>query len=324
MSILFLCDNKGNIASAFTPEQAGAHPVMTFPEFKRAPIGGVEYIFSTWGMPSLSYEEIGRYFPRLKAVFYAAGSVQDFARPFLEFGARVFSAWGANAVPVAEFAASQILLANKGYFRAQSIYREKGFEAAAEYASHFGGNYFADVGLLGAGMIGRLVIGLLKRHDLNLYVFDPFLSEAQAAELGVAKAGIEHIFRNCDVISNHVADNENTKGIVTYGLLSSMKDYATFINTGRGAQIESGALLRAMSEKPGRTALLDVTDPQEPLPAGSPYFSCGNIFVTPHRAGSVQKEVLRMGKYMFEEYARVASGEAALYEVNMRMLETMA
>ena len=45
----------------------------------------VEYIFSTWGMPALSEEEIRRYLPRLKAVFYAAGTVQQFARPFIYF-----------------------------------------------------------------------------------------------------------------------------------------------------------------------------------------------------------------------------------------------
>lgn len=41
-----------------------------------------EYIFSTWGMPSLDEKEIAGYFPNLKCVFYAAGSVQYFAEPF--------------------------------------------------------------------------------------------------------------------------------------------------------------------------------------------------------------------------------------------------
>jgi phosphoglycerate dehydrogenase-like enzyme len=72
-----------------------------------------EVVFATWGMPALSEEEIGQYLPELKAVFYAAGSVQDFARPFLNKGITVVSAWAANAVPVAEYTLAQILLANK-------------------------------------------------------------------------------------------------------------------------------------------------------------------------------------------------------------------
>lgn len=75
------------------------------------------YLFSTWGMPALGKEQIRAYFPSLKAVFYAAGSVQGFAREYLEAGVQVFSAWAANAVPVAEFTVAQILLAGKGYFQ---------------------------------------------------------------------------------------------------------------------------------------------------------------------------------------------------------------
>ena len=64
-------------------------------------LAAVEYVFSTWGMLALSAEEIREYLPSCKAVFYAAGSVQYFARPFLENGIAVHSAWAANGVPCA-------------------------------------------------------------------------------------------------------------------------------------------------------------------------------------------------------------------------------
>ena len=76
----------------------------------------VEVIFSTWGMPKLNATQLDK-LPSLKAVFYAAGSVKFFAEPFLRKQVLVISAWAANAVPVAEFTISQILLATKGYFR---------------------------------------------------------------------------------------------------------------------------------------------------------------------------------------------------------------
>ena len=59
----------------------------------------LEAIFSTWGMPHLQSEHLEQ-LPNLKVVFYAAGSVQNFARPFLERGITVVSAWQANGVPV--------------------------------------------------------------------------------------------------------------------------------------------------------------------------------------------------------------------------------
>ena len=64
----------------------------------------------------LTEEQIAEYLPSLKAVFYAAGSVQAFARPFLNRGIQVFSAWAANAVPVAEYTVAQIILAGKGFY----------------------------------------------------------------------------------------------------------------------------------------------------------------------------------------------------------------
>ena len=98
-------------------EEAGLDTgtILTRDELASAGPADADCLFSTWGMPALAEEEIARFFPKLKAVFYAAGTVQGFARPFLNRGIRIFSAWGASAVPVAEFTVSQILLANKGF-----------------------------------------------------------------------------------------------------------------------------------------------------------------------------------------------------------------
>ena len=62
-----------------------------------------EIAFATWGMPQFTEEEIKKYMPCLKIVFYSAGTVQYFAKLFLDCGIRVFSAYSANGVPVAEY-----------------------------------------------------------------------------------------------------------------------------------------------------------------------------------------------------------------------------
>jgi len=321
---LFFTDKEGAIKRAYTNEQIGDTPIMTFAELKENPQPDTEYIFSTWGMPAMTDAEIAMYFPRLKAVMYGAGSVQNFARPFLARGIRVFSAWAANAVPVAEFAAAQIVLANKGYFQMHSRY-QKDFRLARAYSdSFFEGNFGGNVGLLGAGMIGRLVISLLKSYKLNIYVFDPFMSEEKAKELGVIKADLTTIFSTCRTISNHLANNAQTRGMLTYDFFSLMLPNATFINTGRGSQLVAADLLRAMHECPERTALLDVCDPEEPAGPDSEYWKHPNVFMSPHCAGSMQNEVRRMGAYMIAEYERIQKGEPVLYEVTEAMLATMA
>lgn len=292
-------------------------------EERKAELAHVEIVFSTWGMFSLGEEKIERFLPNLRAVFYAAGSVQAFARPFLRRGVRIFSAFAANAVPVAEFTAAQIVLANKGYFQAARLYSAGKLDEARKYAGAAPGNYREAVGVVGAGTIGRLVIEKLRGMGLPVRVFDPFLSDGGAEKLGVKKCGLPTLFSECRVVTNHLANNAQTRGMLDYGLFSKMKTNGTFINTGRGAQVVEKDLARALREEPERTALLDVTDP-EPVPKGSPFTGMPNVFLTPHIAGSMNGEVARMGRYMAEEYGRVESGKAPKYEVTAERLATMA
>ena len=293
-------------------------------EFCADALAATDVIFSTWGMPVFSEEEIRRCLPKLKAIYYAAGSVQAFAKPFLNCGVRIFSAWAANAVPVAEFAVAQIILANTGYFQAARYHSTGDTARSYPFAHSFPGNYGCRVGILGAGQIGTLVIKMLKSYRLDIMVFDPFLSEERAAELNVTKATLEEIFSECQTISNHLANNAQTVGMLNYErCFSHMKNNAAFINTGRGAQVVEEDLVRALQEKPDTTALLDVTWPEPPQP-GHPFYSMPNVFLTPHIAGSKGDEVQRMSLYMLQEFNRIAAGESPLYEVTAEMLAHMA
>lgn len=283
----------------------------------------VRVLLSTWGIPALTQQRIAEIFPNLQVLFYGAGSVQAFARPFLARGVRVFSAWAANAVPVAEYTVSQIVLSGKGCFQAMRRYRDHDRDDAKRFVASQPCNYRIRVGLLGAGMIGRMVAERLRAYEYEVLIYDPFVSDETLAALGARRATLEEIFSTCQIISNHVANLPSTVGMIDEKLLRSMLPNATFINTGRGAQVDEAALARAMEECPDRTALLDVTFP-EPPDADSPLLRLPNVFLTPHIAGSMGREVARMGAYMADECARILSGEAPRYEVTPAMLETMA
>jgi len=283
-----------------------------------------EMIFSTWGMPTFTAEEIDACFPKLECVFYAAGTVQKFARPFIEKGVKVFSAWAANAVPVVEYAVAQIILANKGFFAHSYFMKNQEIDTGKKLKKLYPGNYNENVGLLGCGMIGSMVAERLKAYKLNVLAFDPFMSDEKAAALGVKKASLEEIFSTCRVVSNHLANNPQTVGMINYSHFSSMIPYSTFINTGRGAQIVEEDLVRFLGERPDVTAVLDVTDPKEPPEAGHPFYSLPNCVLTPHIAGSLGNEVVRMSEYMAEEFDSYMKGEPTRYEVSLKMLETMA
>lgn len=284
----------------------------------------VEYVFSTWGMPDMTEEEIKLCLPKLKCLFFGAGSVKKFAQPFLNCGVKVFSSWAANAIPVAEFTVSQIILANKGYFRTIRIYNNPdGYAAAQKATNNCKGNFGEYVGIIGAGMIGRYVIGLLKSYNLRGLVFDPFLPDEKAAELGVEKCDLETLFERSFVVSNHLANNPQTVGMIKYSHFSKMRENGVFINTGRGAQVVEDDLARILTERPDLTALLDVSYPEPPA-NNHPFYALPNCLLTPHVAGSQGDEVARMGEYMLEELRAYAAGEPTRYEVTEKMLETMA
>ncbi len=283
-----------------------------------------EYIFSTWGMPHFTEGEIKSAFPALKAVFYAAGSVQAFAHEFLTCGVKVHSAWAANAVPVAEFTFAQIVLANKGYFLAERMFRSnKSKKVAAAHSSKCAGNYRSTVGLIGCGMIGSMVAERLVSSQYRVLVCDPFLSDERAERLGVIKVSLDEVFSRSDVVSNHLANNPQTVGMLKGRHFASMKQNSVFINTGRGAQICEDELIEVLTDRPDLSALLDVTYPEPPDEA-SPFYTLPNVFLSPHIAGSLSGECVRMAEYMRDEYLRSVNGIPCLYEVSKEMLATMA
>ena len=282
-----------------------------------------EIIFSTWGMPSFTEEEIRTYLPSLKCVFYAAGSVQGFARSFLNCGVRVFSSWRANAIPVAEYTVAQIILAGKDFFAQSKLLSDKDRKGAAARRGGHLGNYKKKIGIIGCGTIGSLVAKMLRSYELEVLAYDPFLSQDNARELGVTLTTLDELFSTCSVVSNHLADNKETKNMLRYGHFTSMPPYATFINTGRGAQVNEGELCRALAERSDLCALLDVTYP-EPAPVSHPFYTLQNCILTPHIAGSLGGEVVRMAESMADAYEAYSGSLPCPHEITLGMLERMA
>ena len=278
--------------------------------------------FSTWGMLTLCEEEIKKYMPKLKCVFYAAGTVQYFAQPFLNCGVKVFSAFAANAVPVIEYTVSQIILASKGFYQGAKRYRIA-LPTSFSHTQKCKGNFGIKVGLIGLGAIGSGVAEKLKDYDIEVLAYDPFCSNEKAEQLNVKLTDLETIFKECLVISNHLANKKELKNIFTDKHFKLMQKNSTFINTGRGDQVNEWALAKNLILHPSRTAVADVLK-NETMPFTSPLFWCPNAILTPHIAGSMGNETHRMAYYMIEELERYVSGLNAKYEITKDLLKAMA
>lgn len=280
----------------------------------------VEIIFATWGMPFLTEDQLAK-MPRLEAVFYAAGNVKAFAQPLVDNDIMLVSAWDTNAIPVAEMALAQVILSCRGYYRTIRDYYETHEHGKAK-AFHRAGVNGETVGLIGMGMIGKRLSELLKGFSFQVIAHDPYLTEEQAAALGVELVPLEELFRRAYIVSNHIPDLPSTRGVLGGSLFESMREGATFINTGRGAQVVEGELIAALKLRPDLTALLDVAYP-EPPPAESELWTLPNVWLSPHIGGSVGDEVVRMADCVIEEFQAWESGKPLRYRVTKEVLSTM-
>lgn len=267
-------------------------------------IWDIDVIFSTWGMPELTPAQLDK-LPKLKALFYAAGATQYFRAPLVERGIIVCSATPANAIPVAEFALAQILLAGSGYFRNSRECTDAWHtEVANNFRGH--GNYGNRVAILGNGAISSRLQDLLKHHDLDVVVV-PSRAENRTVSL-------EEAFATSFAVVNLFPDRDDNAGVFNEPLFASMIPSAVFINVGRGRQVNEADLIRVMKLRPDLTALLDVQWPEPPVD-GSELYSQPNILLSGHIAGSTASEYIRMADYMIQEFQRFERGEPLLYEV---------
>lgn len=282
-------------------------------------LSDIEVIFATWGM--IRFEE--RHFqamPRLKAVFYAAGNVKAFAQPLVDRGVILVSAWEANAIPVAEMCLSQILLSLRGYFRAVRQYREvKSFTAKQFHRTGVNGE---TVGMIGMGKIGTRLRKLLSDYPLRVVAHDPFLTPERAKALDVEIVSLDEAFARSIVLCNHIPDLPATKGVLTGRHFRSMRRGATFINTGRGAQVVEGDLAAVLAERPDLTALVDVTWP-EPPPMESVLWNLPNLVISPHIGGTIGDEVVRLADLAIAEFEAWAGGRELTQQVTAEVLATM-
>jgi phosphoglycerate dehydrogenase-like enzyme len=279
-----------------------------------------EVIISGWGMARMTGDFLAAA-PRLKVVFFGSGSIKSFVtEASWDRGIIVSSAWGANAVPVAEYTLSQILFGLKQCWYYGRMYRQGRKHPGV---SGVIGAYGGVVGIISLGMIGRLVCEYLKRFDVKVISYDPFIRKEDAERLGVELCGLDELFRKSDVVSLHTPDLPETSGMITGEHFRMMKKCAAFINTARGAVVRQDEMIAALAERKDLTAVLDVTVPEVPA-VDSPLWTMENVVLTPHIAGSQGQECRRMGRYMVEELARYVKGEPLKWVVSREMAARMA
>jgi phosphoglycerate dehydrogenase-like enzyme len=276
----------------------------------------VDVLLSSWGGPVLDSRLLASA-PRLKAVFYAAGSVRHICPPeFWERGIPIVSAKREIGVRVADFTHAVAYLALKNVFGYALEARSRKEAVIPRVAP---GTKGATIGVVSLGAVGQAVCERLTRLECRVIAFDPYAEHATARALGVELVSLAVLFSTSDVVTLHAPLLPETAHMVAEAELASMKRGATLVNTARGGLVDERALIEVLQSRPDLFAFLDVTDPEPPLP-GSRLFELDNVLVTPHIAGNSGAERRALGTCIAEEVRRFATGEALKYAVSASTL----
>ena len=150
--------------------------------------------------------------------------------------------------------------------------------------------------IAGFGRIGQALIKRCLGFEMNVFVFDPFVSKEFIEKRGGTKVdNLSETSKDMDAMSLHIPLNDETKNIINYELLKSMKKNCIIINAARGGIVNEVDLDRALNENLIFGAGLDVFE-IEPPSENNPLLKNKKVFLSPHTAAFTEECMTRMGK----------------------------
>ena len=150
--------------------------------------------------------------------------------------------------------------------------------------------------IAGFGRIGQALIKRCLGFEMNVFVFDPFVSKEFIEKRGGTKVdNLSETSKDMDAMSLHIPLNDETKNIINYELLKSMKKNCIIINAARGGIVNEVDLDRALNENLIFGAGLDVFE-TEPPAKNNPLLKNKKVFLSPHTAAFTEECMTRMGK----------------------------
>ncbi len=150
--------------------------------------------------------------------------------------------------------------------------------------------------LLGFGRVGREVAKRAQAFDMDILIYDPFVSSDAATATGVVKIDDwREVLDRVDVLSIHLPLIEETRNIIDAGVLAAMKPTAILLNTARGGLVDEGALYEALHTRMAAGGAGIDTFEVEPPGLDAPLLSLPNVVVSPHSAALTEEAAKRMG-----------------------------
>ena len=225
----------------------------------------------------------------------------------------------ANSVSVAEHAMYMLLASARLVKKYDRFVREGGWgERLADLPADLSGKSILVVGM---GRIGSRTVKRCAAFDMDVFVLDPNISEAEIEKAGATKVtDLKATLPKMDFVSVHCPKAPDTIDMFNAETLALMKPDAFLVNTARGGIINEDALYTALSTGKLRGAGLDVLDKEPPDPANK-LFGLESVIFSPHMAGVTKEASDRMAVTAIENILSVFDGRPnAAHCVNKEVL----
>nr|WP_235886585.1 phosphoglycerate dehydrogenase [Mycobacteroides chelonae] len=171
------------------------------------------------------------------------------------------------------------------------------------------------VGVVGLGRIGQLFAQRLAAFGTHIVAYDPYVSAARAAQLGIELLTLDELLGRADFISVHLPKTPETAGLIGKEALAKTKPGVIIVNAARGGLIDEAALADAIRSGHVRGAGLDVFS-TEPC-TDSPLFELDQVVVTPHLGASTSEAQDRAGTDVAASVKLALAGEFVPDAVNV-------
>ena len=213
-------------------------------------------------------------------------------------GIPVFNAPFSNTRSVAELTIAECVMLLRRTFPRSVAAHQGGWQKSAAGSREIRGK---TLGIVGYGNIGTQLAMLGEAMGLRVIFFDQ-TDKLRHGNVEPA-ASLEDLLAASDIVSLHVPDTAQTRGMIGAAEIARMKDGAYLINNARGTVVDIDALAAALKSGKLAGAAIDVF-PKEPGSNKdtftSPLQGLDNVILTPHVGGSTEEAQERIG----EEVAR--------------------
>ncbi|MBF6336129.1 phosphoglycerate dehydrogenase [Nocardia abscessus] len=229
-----------------------------------------------------------------------------------ERGVMVVNAPTSNIHTAAEHAVTLLLSAARQVPAADATLREHTWQRSKFNGVEIFGK---TVGVVGLGRIGQLFAARLAAFETKIVAYDPYVSPARAAQLGIELLTLDELLERADLISIHLPKTPETKGLIGKEAIAKTKPGVIIVNAARGGLVDESALAEAIKSGHVRAAGLDVFE-TEPC-TDSPLFDLPQVVVTPHLGASTSEAQDRAGTDVAKSVLLALAGEFVPGAVNV-------